>query len=187
MKFAIEEACRMLGQTPAVLRSMLAGVPPRWTSRNEGGTTWSPFDVVGHLIDGEETDWMPRARIILSHGVPAGSSEGTDARLRAARTFAPFDRSRHLSINKGQSLDALLAKFKTLRLTNVATLRALNLTPAQLALCGIHPEFGEVTLEQLLATWVVHDFDHLGQIARTVARQYADAVGPWRAYLRIIQ
>jgi hypothetical protein len=169
----VEEACTVLEGTPGVLRALVAAVPPAWTTRNEGGATWTPFDVVGHLIDGEETDWIPRARIILAQGPSV--------------TFVPFDRFRHQRLNHDKSIGDLLGTFERLRRQNVETLRGFDPTPADLALCGIHPELGEVTLAQLIATWVVHDLDHLAQIVRTLAKQYADAVGPWRAYLRVLR
>ena len=173
MDSEVEEAGTVLERTPVVLRALVAAVPPAWTACNEGGATWTPLDVVGHLIDGEETDWIPRARIILARG--------------PSPTFEPFDRSRHLRMNRGKSIEDLLGTFERLRRRNVQTLRGFDLSKADLALCGIHPELGEVTLAQLLATWVVHDLDHLAQIVRTLAKQYGDAVGPWRAYLRVLQ
>jgi hypothetical protein len=185
--FALDEACNMLLQTPALLRALFAGVPPRWTTRNEGDLTWTPFDVVGHLIDGEETDWIPRARIILSQGPSSGSTSSPRAGPAEGRTFVPFDRFRHLSLNKDKSLAELLHAFERLRRANVETLRGFNPGAAQLALRGVHPDLGEVTLGQLIATWVVHDFDHIAQIARTLAKQYAGAVGPWRAFMRVLQ
>jgi hypothetical protein len=172
MRFDLDQAVLVLERTPPVVRALLAGLPLAWTRVNEGGDTWTAFDVVGHLIDGEETDWIPRARIILSDREP--------------RAFAPFDRQRHRRRDPGESLEARLDRFERLRGENVATLRSFRLTAADLARTGIHPEFGTVTLEQLLATWVAHDLDHLVQVARVMARQYGDAVGPWRAYLRVI-
>jgi DinB family protein len=139
----------------------------------EGPGTWSPFDVVGHLIDGEETDWIPRARIILAQ--------------ESDRRFVPFDRFRHLRLNAGAALADLLDRFATLRAANLATLRGWKLTTPQLALTGEHPEFGSVTLEQLLATWVAHDLDHLMQVARVMGMRYAEAAGPWRAYLKVLR
>ena len=162
----------MLERTPAVLRVLLAGLPANWTHANEGPETWSPFDVVGHLIDGEETDWMPRARVILAQGTH--------------RRFEPFDRFRHLRTNQGKTPGELLDRFAELRARNLRELEEIKLTPDQLQLTGEHPEFGLVTLEQLLATWVVHDLGHLAQIARVMANQYRDAVGPWHAYLSVL-
>ena len=163
----------MLERTPAVVRSLLSGLPPEWTRSNEGAESWSAFDIVGHLIDGEETGWIPRARIILARG--------------PERRFPPFDRFRHLQLNRGRRLDDLLERFAALRGANLKTLRTFRLTPAQLSLTGEHPEFGAVTLAQLLAAWVVHDLGHLAQIARVMAKQYRGPVGPWEAYLPVLR
>jgi hypothetical protein len=171
--FDLDEALAMLERTPGVLRAWLSGLPEPWIRATEGPDTWSPFDVVGHLIDGEETDWIPRARIILAQG--------------ADRRFVPFDRVRHLRLNVGAPLEALLDRFAALRAANLETLRGWKPTPEHLALTGEHPEFGAVTLEQLLATWVAHDLDHLMQIARVTGRRYAVAAGPWQAYLRVLR
>ena len=172
MNFDLTNSIAVLERTPAVLRALLAGLPEDWTHRNEGPETWSPFDVVGHLIDGEETDWMGRARIILAQGPD--------------RRFAPFDRFRHLRQNQGRPLDELLDRFAELRAQNLQELKRLPLRPDQLRLTGEHPAFGAVTLEQLLATWVAHDLGHLAQIARVMAKQYREAVGPWEAYLSVL-
>ena len=174
MSFDLSDSLAVLERTPGVLRSLLAGLPEAWTRRNEGPETWSAFDVVGHLIDGEETDWMPRARVILGQG------------RGAERRFAPYDRFRHLTLNAGKPLGELLDRFTELRARNLADLRAFALRPAQLALTAEHPELGAVTLQQLLATWVVHDLGHLAQAARVMAKQYRDEVGPWRAYLPVL-
>jgi uncharacterized damage-inducible protein DinB len=162
----------ILERTPGVLRALLAGLPPDWTRENEGPETWSPFDVVGHLIDGEQTDWMGRARIILAQG--------------ENRRFQPFDRFRHLERNKGRKLEDLLDEFARLRTANLQALRAFQLSSKELALTGEHPSFGTVTLSQLLSTWVVHDLGHLAQISRVMAKQYGEAVGPWREYLPVL-
>lgn len=162
----------VLERTPRVLEALLSGLPDGWTTVNEGNETWSPFDVVGHLIDGELTDWMTRLHVILSQS-------GT-------RRFEPFDRFRHISRNKGRSLSELLIEFRETRERNLGELRDLNLTRAQLQLTGEHPAFGSVTLEQLLATWVAHDLGHIAQIARVMAKQYREAVGPWEAYLPVL-
>ncbi len=172
MNFDLQNAVAFLERTPGVLRSLLAGLPEDWTRLNEGPETWSPFDVVGHLIDAEETNWMVRARVILE--------QGTD------RRFPPFDRLRHLRANEGKTLGELLDRFAELRSHNLAELSGLELTPAQLELTGEHPEFGSVTLAQLLSTWVVHDLSHMAQIDRVMASQYREAVGPWQAYLRVL-
>ncbi len=144
-----------------------------WTTRNEGENTWSAFDVVGHLIHGERTDWMPRAKIILEFG--------------ETRAFEPFDRSGHVQESQGKSLEQLLDEFSRLRLENLGGLRALNPRPQDLALRGRHPSLGVVTLSELLATWAAHDLTHLHQISRIMAHQYREAVGPWSAYLGVLQ
>ena len=172
VKFDLTLAMSILERTPTILHALLWDLPSAWTTPNEGPDTWSPFDVVGHLIDGEETDWVPRALIIVEQG--------------QNRRFEPFDRFRHLSLNEGRRLDDLLERFAQLRGGNLTTLRDLHLTPAHLALTGEHPDFGTVTLEQLLATWVTHDLGHLAQISRVMAKQYRDAVGPWSAYIPIL-
>jgi hypothetical protein len=170
--FVIDEAIAILARTPVTLDTLLRGLPPGWTDAHEGGDTWSPFDVVGHLIHGERTDWMPRARTILAVG--------------DTRTFEPFDRLAQFAASSGRTLASLLDEFAALRQENLHELAALTLTESDLDRRGRHPEFGPVTLRQLLATWVAHDLDHVMQIARVLARQYADEVGPWRCYLRII-
>ena len=171
--FDLDDTVAMLERTPGVLRAWFSGLPEPWVRANEGPDTWSAFDIVGHLIDGEETDWIPRARIILAQ--------------EADRRFVPFDRFRHLRLNTGAALAELLDRFATLRAANLTTLRGWKLTTVQLALTGEHPEFGSVTLEQLLATWVAHDLDHLMQIARVMGKRYTDDAGPWRAYLRVLR
>jgi DinB superfamily len=170
--FALDEATAVLARTPATLDAMLRGLPDGWIQAHEGGETWSPFDVIGHLIHGEQTDWVPRARIILEHG--------------EARAFDKFDRFAQFELSQGRTLDSLLDEFAVLRRANLRDLAALEITEADLDRRGAHPGLGVVTLGQLLATWVAHDLDHVVQIARLLARQYSDAVGPWRAYLRVI-
>ena len=170
--FTLADAISLLERTPKTLDSLLRGLPDDWVRSNEGGETWSPFDVVGHLIRGELTDWVPRARIILDHG------EG--------RAFDKFDRFAQFEISRGRTLDSLLDEFATLRRDNLNQLAALRVTEADLDRKGRHPELGPVTLRQLLSTWVAHDLDHVVQVSRTLARQYTDEVGPWRAYLRVI-
>lgn len=172
MNFDLQSSVAVLERTPSVVRSLLVGLTDNWTSPNEGPDTWSPFDVLGHLIDGEETDWMVRAHIILAQG--------------ADRRFQPFDRFRHLRANKGETLGELLDRFAELRARNLGELADLKLSPAQLQLTGEHPEFGSVTLEQLLATWVAHDLGHIAQITRVMAKQYREAVGPWHTYLPVL-
>jgi hypothetical protein len=169
MNFDLDRGYAVLERTPLVLRALLADLSPEWTTTADHPDAWSPFDVVGHLIDGEGTDWVPRARIILSDG--------------PTRPFERFDRHRHRMRNRGRPLEELVEEFASLRAANLLTVRGFRLQPDQLALEGQHPELGRVTLGQLLATWVAHDLTHLAQIARTMARQYREAVGPWRAYL----
>jgi hypothetical protein len=155
-----------------VLQTWLGGLPESWVRANEGPTTWSPFDIVGHLIHGERTDWMDRVEIILSQG--------------ESRPFTPFDRFAQFEASRGKSLGELLETFAQLRATNLGRLEALALKPADFARPGLHPELGRVTLGQLLATWVAHDLNHLGQIARVMGRQYTSAVGPWVEYLPML-
>ena len=169
---SLDDAVAILERTPASLGALLEGLPERWVRATEGDGTWSPYDVIGHLIHGESTDWIPRARHIL-----AGET----------RPFEPFDRTAQFRESRGQSLGELLATFAELRRENVAALVGMNLTRADLDRTGQHPALGEVRLGQLLATWVVHDLDHVGQIARTMAKVYTGAVGPWSAYLSILR
>lgn len=173
MHFTTEKSIEILARTPQVLDTLLLGLSDDWTMHNEGGETWSPYDIVGHFIHCEKTDWIPRTEIILS--------EKTD------KTFEPFDRFAHFEISKGKSLAQLLEEFALLRQQSVEFLTSKQLTENELASTGIHPAFGEVTLSQLLATWVVHDLNHLAQIARVMAFQYKSEVGPWTAYLGILQ
>ena len=173
MKFQLEHAAALLRRTPVALRAMLEGLDGDWATGNYGENTFSSFDVVGHLIHGERTDWIPRARIILS-------ADG------AARTFEPFDRFAQLGWSAGTQIGELIEVFRTLRGENLETLRGFGLTAADLDRTGRHPDFGPVTMRELLATWVVHDLGHIRQIARVMARQYAGAVGPWRVYLPVL-
>ena len=172
MEFQLDEAEEILTRTPATLNSLLRDLPEAWTLRNEGSETWSPFDVVGHLIHGEQTDWIPRARIILEQG--------------ESGIFEPFDRFAMFEKFKGKSLSELLDSFESLRAQSLKVLESMNLTPELLGKRGTHPELGVVTLSQLLSTWVVHDLGHVGQIARVMAKQYGEAVGVWKAYLPIL-
>ena len=170
--FNLEEATAVLRRTPAVLDALLRDLPEGWVAAHEGGGTWSPYDVIGHLIHGEQTDWLPRARIILDHG--------------EQRAFDKFDRFAQFAASEGRTLPTLLDEFAARRQESLRGLASLGLTEADLERRGRHPELGAVTLRQLLSTWVAHDLDHIVQIARVLARQYSDEVGPWRAYLRII-
>jgi hypothetical protein len=173
MRFELSKAVPVLERTPRVLRELLAGLPDEWVRATEGPGTWSPFDVVGHLIHGERTDWLARVEIIVHEG--------------EAREFPPFDRVAMFEASRGRTLDQLLQTFAELRAANLERLRALGLREDDLGRRGRHPEFGAVTLEQHLATWVAHDLSHIGQIVRVMGRAYADAVGPWRAYLPMLQ
>lgn len=172
MRFDLDQAVAVLERTPSVLCTLLADLPRGWTRTNEGGESWSAYDVLGHLIHGERTDWVPRARIILDEG------EG--------RTFEPFDRFAQERESHGQSLGDLLTEFARLREENLETLKDLGLSPGDLERRGRHPELGSVTLEELLATWVVHDLGHLAQIGRAMAAHYAEDVGPWADYLPVL-
>lgn len=174
MEFHLEEATDILRRTPETLRDLLKDLPAAWAANNEGEGSWSPYDIVGHLIHGEETDWLPRARIILAHG--------------EAQAFTPFDRFAQFDKSQGKSLNELLDEFAALRRDNLAALAELHLTPEQLRLRGMHPDpnLGSVTLGELLATWVAHDLSHLAQILRVMCRQYRDAVGPWKQYLPLV-
>ena len=170
--FSLEEAIPVLERTPRVIDAMLRGLPDAWLRCNEGPDTFSPFDVVGHLIHGEKTDWMPRVRMILETG--------------DQRAFEPFDRFAQNEASRGKALDELLDEFAQLRTANIAALKALQLSADDLDRRGKHPKLGPVTMRQLLAAWVAHDLDHVIQIARVIGRQYTEEVGPWTAHLRIV-
>jgi len=172
MEFTLERGTELLARTPPTLDALLRRLHTDWVRATEGPETFSPFDVVGHLIDGEETDWMPRAEIILAQG--------------PERRFEPYDRVRHRARNLDRTLDSLLDEFARLRAANLARLASWKLMPGQLDLRGVHPSFGEVTLRQLLSTWVAHDLGHLAQVARVMAKQYRQEVGPWVAFLPIL-
>lgn len=172
MDFQIENAKEILSRTPSTLSALLSDLPDVWLFQNEGPETWSPFDVLGHLIHGEEADWIPRAKIILENG--------------EARSFDPFDRFAMFEKSKGKSVPQLLDTFDQLRKANLQELMQMNLTPETLEKRGRHPELGVVTLKQLLATWVVHDLGHVAQVARVMAKQYREAVGPWEKYLPVL-
>ena len=173
MNFDLAEARAVLQRTPAALQSLLGGLPTAWTSATDGPGTWSPHIVMAHLINGERTDWIPRARLIL-----AGDPDAT---------FTPFDREGFFAEARTLPLGTLLATFAGLRAQGLATLDGWKIGDRELAMTARHPEFGAVTLRQLLATWVAHDLGHVVQISRTMARQYADAVGPWTAYLSVLR
>ena len=168
----LPDTIAVLSRTPAALDALLRDLPDVWTRRNEDGDTWSVFDVIGHLIHGERTDWIPRAKIILQFG--------------ETRAFDPFDRLAQRSESEGKSLGQLLDEFDSLRAANLDDLWALKLKPEDLGRRGRHPALGVVTLSQLLATWAVHDLTHLHQVSRIMAHQYRAAVGPWSAYLGVL-
>jgi hypothetical protein len=169
----LDECLSVLTRTPATLDTLLRGLPEAWTAATEGPGTWSPYDVIGHLIHGERADWMPRLAIILEHG--------------PARPFDPFDREAQFRESQAKSLSTLLDEFGELRRDNLARLRALNLQPAQFELQGTHPALGPVTLRQLLATWTAHDLAHILQVSRVMAKRYKQEVGPWAEYLSVMQ
>jgi hypothetical protein len=173
MEHNLQHTILLLTRTPAALNAFLRDLPEMWTLRNEGENTWSPYDIVGHLIHGERTDWMPRVKRVLESG--------------EAQAFDSFDRLGHIPESQGKSIDQLLDEFARLRSENLAALGALKLRPADLKRRGRHPALGVVTLSQLLATWAAHDLTHLHQISRVMAHQYRQHVGPWSAYLGVLQ
>ena len=172
MDFDLEQTIVLLSRTPSALNALLRDLPQTWTLANEGDKTWSPFDIVGHLIHGERTDWMPRARMILQYG--------------ENRAFEPFDRLAQERESQGKSLEELLDEFARLRSENLDALRAMNLQSDDCDRRGRHPALGLVTLSQLLATWAAHDMTHLHQLSRVMAYQYRQVVGPWSAYLGVL-
>jgi DinB family protein len=172
MEFQLGEAIDILKRTPATLNSLLRDAPVEWVMGNEGPDTWSPYDILGHLIHGEETDWIPRARIILEHG--------------EAKAFEPFDRFAQFEKSKGKSTAELLDEFELLRRKNLASLEQMKIDSGKLARRGKHPQLGGVTLSELLSTWVAHDLSHIAQTLRVMCRQYSEAVGPWRQYLPLL-
>jgi hypothetical protein len=173
MAHNLQDTISLLARTPVALNVLLRDLPETWTFRNEGENTWSAFDVVGHLIHAERADWMPRVRIVLQFG--------------ETKAFEPFDRGGHAREIQGKSLGQLLDEFARVRSKNLDELRALNLRPEDLERRGRHPSLGVVTLSELLATWAAHDLTHLHQISRVMAHQYRKAVGPWSAYLGVLQ
>jgi len=172
MDFELHKALQILERTPKVLSAFLVNLSEDWTHSNEGNSTWNPFDIIGHLIHGEHTDWLERTAIILS--------ENSD------KTFIPFDRFAQFENSKGKTLHQLLDEFETLRSKNLEKLAALNLTEDDLEKKGVHPDLGPVTLRQLLSAWVTHDLSHISQIARVMAKQYSEEVGPWKAYMNVL-
>jgi hypothetical protein len=172
MKFDLERSIEVLAATPATVRALLGDLSDEWTASKGDHENWEPYDIIGHYIYAEQTDWIPRAKIILA--------QADD------RTFPPFDRMAQFDLSKGKSLADLLDEFQGLRCENIETLRSWELVDEELELKGVHPEFGEVTLSELIATWVVHDLTHIRQIATVMAKRYDEAVGPWKAYLSIL-
>jgi len=172
MKFDLDKSYQILERTPSVLRILLSGLDDNWTMNNEGPDTFSPYDVIGHLIQGEKTDWKERANMILEHGTK--------------KSFVPFDRFAQFEESKGKSLLQLLDEFEKLRKESLGWLRPLDLTETDFAKKGNHPDLGEVTLKQLLSTWVAHDLTHLAQVTRVMAKQYKEEIGPWINFFRIL-
>ena len=170
--FEINKSIEILERTPLVIGTLLTGLSTDWIFNNEGGESWSPFDVVGHLIHGEKTDWIPRLKIITG-----GSNN---------KSFVPFDRFAQMNANKEKNINDLIIEFKTLRDENLKILKSTPINKTILDMKGIHPAFGYVTLTQLLAAWVVHDLGHISQVARVMAKQYKEDVGPWTEYLTIL-
>jgi hypothetical protein len=173
MEQNLQQTIALLARTPAALNAFLRDLPDAWTHRNEGGDTWNVFEVVAHLIYGEQADWIPRARIILEFG--------------ETRTFESFDRKGHIKWSQGKTLAQLLDEFARARSESLDLLRALNLQPEDLERRGRHPAFGPVKLSQHLAAWAAHDLTHLHQISRIMAYQYREAVGPWHDYLGVLK
>ncbi|MGI8581687.1 MAG: DinB family protein [Chitinophagaceae bacterium] len=172
MEFNLNKTIEVLERTPQILNELLSGLSDDWTINNEGDDTWSPYDIIGHLIHGEQTDWMNRVDVILNND---------------NKNFIPFDRFAQFKHSKGKNLQQLLSEFKELRKNNLQKLKSFNLADNDFNKTGIHPEFKEVTLGQLLATWTVHDLTHISQIARVMAKQYKEAIGPWIKYFRMLQ
>ena len=173
MKFELAKSVEIIERIPDVLETLLINLSPEWTEHNEGPDTWSAYDVVGHMIQGEKIDWMDRMRIILDDS--------------GDKKFKPFDRTAQFEASKGKTLNELLKEFKELRKKNVAALRAMKFKESDFDKTGIHPVFGTVTLRQLLSTWAAHDLGHVGQVVRVMAKQYKEEVGPWLEYLRVLK
>jgi hypothetical protein len=173
MNFNIEQALEILSQTPATLSSLLGNLSEGWTSSREGAATWSPSDVVRHLVQGEEINWIQRVKVIIAQGEDI--------------SFKAYDRFAYIEECKNKSLEELLTKFALLRSENIAAVRQLNITPDKFELVGVHPDLGRVTLQQLIAAWAAHDLNHIAQIVRVMARQYEVSVGPWKAFMAIFR
>jgi DinB superfamily len=173
MEFSLDKATEILSRTPPSIRQLTLGLSPEWTNSNEGGDTWTVFDIVGHLIHGEKTDWLTRTEIILSSN--------------SDKIFHPFDRFAQFEQFKGKNLKQLLEEFENIRKDNIEKLKKFNITEHELKKTGIHPTFGQVTLSQLLSAWVVHDLDHISQVSRVMAKQFKDQTGPWIKFLKILR
>lgn len=173
MEFNLDQSISILSKTPKLIRDLLSNIPEEWALNNEGEGSWSPYDIIGHFIHGEKTDWIPRSRIIL------GEQED--------KSFVPFDRFAQEEESKGKSLEKLLDEFENLRQENIESLKGFHLNEELLNKTGIHPEFGEVNLRQLLATWTIHDLVHINQMTRVMAKNYTQAIGPWRNYMKLLQ
>lgn len=172
MKFDLPKSIQVLERTPVTLKVLLQDVDNDWVMNNEGPETFSPYDVIGHLLHGEKTDWVPRAKIILEHGV--------------SKTFEPYDRFAQYEESKGKSIGQLLQEFELVRKQNLQWLQSLHLTAEELEKKGMHPSLGQVSLKNLLSTWVVHDLTHIAQITRVMAKQYKEEMGPWPHFFRIL-
>jgi hypothetical protein len=172
MKYSLEKSIEILERTPAVLKTLLSGLSDEWIMNNEGPETFSPYDVIGHLIHGEKTDWTERTKMILEFG--------------ASKSFVPWDRFAQYEESKGKTRDQLLKEFETIRKENMVWFKSLSLTEADLDKKGLHPNLGEVTLRNLLATWVAHDLTHIAQVTRVMAKQYKEEMGPWPEFFRIL-
>lgn len=172
MKYSVTISVQILERTPVVLKNLLEGIDDNWVMNNEGPETFSPYDVIGHLIHGEKTDWVPRAKIIMEHGLP--------------KPFEPYDRFAQYEESKGKSLEQLLQEFEQVRKENVQWLQSIHLTAEDLEKKGMHPSLGEVSLKNLLSTWVVHDLTHIAQVTRVMAKQYKEEMGPWPSFFRIL-
>jgi hypothetical protein len=173
MNFSLDKSIEILDRTPSVIITLTKDLSSEWTDNNEGGDTWNVFDVIGHLIHGDRTDWIPRTEIILSDS--------------DKKTFEPFDRFAQFETSKGKTLPELLEEFKKIRTSSIDKLKKLQINEGDLGKTGIHPTFGQVTLSQLLSTWVVHDLDHISQISRIMAKQYKELTGPWIEFLKILR
>jgi hypothetical protein len=172
MKFKLDRAVAVLSRTPATLDALLRDQPEDWTHCHEGPDTWSPFDVVGHLAHGERTDWIPRVRMILDHG--------------EQHAFRPFDRIGMFESSRGKTINELLDELAEARADSLRTLEDMRISPGDLMRTGRHPSFGPVTMEQLLAAWVVHDLGHIRQVTRVMAKQLREAIGPWSRFLPVV-